>query len=94
MISERHIVRELIIHGIAFCVAAAIGAAIVYRYYAILEHDTDSASAAREAFFTCVVIAGGMGPAITLTAFWLVRAVARARRPVNCRMAGEENSDE
>jgi hypothetical protein len=80
VVSERHIVWELIVHGIAFCIAAAIGAAILSRYYAILEHDTDSASAAREAFVTCVVIAGGVGPAITLTAFWLARAIRRHRQ--------------
>jgi hypothetical protein len=80
VLSERHIVWELIVHGIAFCIAAAIGAAILYRYYTILEHDTDSASPAREAFFTCVVIAGGVGPAITLTVFWVVRTIRRYRK--------------
>jgi hypothetical protein len=80
MASERAIVRELIVHGIAFCVAAATGAAVLYRYYPILEHDTDSASAAREAFLTCVVIAGGIGPGVTLTAFWLVRAIGRRQK--------------
>ena len=79
LISERHIVRELILHGIAFCVAAAIGAVILARFYAIFEHDTNSAGEAREAYLMCVVIAGGVGPATKLTGYWLLRAIRRRK---------------
>jgi hypothetical protein len=78
MISERHI-RELIVHGIAFCLAAAIGAIILSRYYAIFEHDTDSAAGAREAYLMCAFIVGGVGPAITSLIFVLHRLVRRQR---------------
>jgi hypothetical protein len=44
------------------------------------EHDTDSASAAREAFLTAVVITGGAGPAVTLLLFWLGRLIARQKQ--------------
>jgi len=77
MASERHIIRELAVHGAAFCVAAAIGAVILRRYYAIFEHDTDSPGAAREAFLMCVVIAGGVGPAISLLLFAVARSMRR-----------------
>lgn len=77
MVSERQIIRELIVHGIAFCVAAAIGAAVLYRYYAIFEHDTDSASDAREAYLMCIVIAGGIGPAVMLMVYWLLKIAGR-----------------
>jgi hypothetical protein len=51
---------------VAFCVAAGIGAIVLSHYYAIFEHDTDSASAARDTLLTAVVITGGVGPAVTL----------------------------
>ena len=76
----RHsVLIELAAHAMAFCVAAGIGAIVVSRYYAIFEHDTDSASAARDAFLTAVVITGGAGPAVTLLIFWLVRLIARQK---------------
>jgi hypothetical protein len=80
VVLERHFAREMIVHGVAFCVAAAIGAAILLRYYAIFEHDTDSVGAAREAFLMAVGITGGIGPAVTLTAFWLVRMIRRSEK--------------
>jgi hypothetical protein len=69
--SERHVIRELVVHGIAFCAATGIGAIILYRYYWFVEWNTDNPSAARDAFLTCIVIAGGVGPAITLLFFRL-----------------------
>jgi len=75
---HRAVLIELAVHAVAFCVAAAIGAMVLAPHYAIFEHDTDSASAAREAFLTAVAIAGGVGPLITVPLLWLVH---RIRRP-------------
>jgi hypothetical protein len=69
--SERHIVRELVVHGVAYLVAAGVGAIIFSRYYWFFERKTGSPSEARDAFLTCIVVAGGVGPAITLLFFWL-----------------------
>jgi hypothetical protein len=67
--SEHHIIRELVIHGVAYCVAAGLGAIILARYYWLFERYTGSPSGARDAFLTCTVIAGAIGPAITLLLF-------------------------
>jgi hypothetical protein len=75
--SRRSVLIELAAHAVAFCVAAGIAAIVLCRYYAIFEHDTDTASAARDAFLTAVFIAGSAGPAVTLLLFWLGRLVAR-----------------
>lgn len=65
-IPEHHVhVRELVVHGVAFCIAAVIGAIILHHYYWFFEANTETASAAREAFLGCIVLAGGAGPAIT-----------------------------
>jgi len=79
MSASRNVYRELIIHSAAFLVAAAIGAILIYPYYGIFEHDTDSASAAQEAFLAASLIAGGLGPAATLSLFWLVHVIRRQR---------------
>lgn len=71
--------RELVAHGIAFCVAAGIGAVVLYHYYWFFEANTETTSAARDTFLTCVVIAGGAGPAITGLFFWL-RGIMRPSR--------------
>lgn len=73
--TRRSVLIELATHAVAFCVAAGIGAIVLSRCYAIFEHDTDSASAARDAFLTAVAITGGAGPAITLPLFWLGRRI-------------------
>jgi chromate transport protein ChrA len=75
--TRRSVLTELAVHGVAFGVAAGIGAIVLSRYYAIFEHDTDSASAARDAFLTAVVITGTAGPAVTLLLFWLRRFIVR-----------------
>jgi hypothetical protein len=75
--SDHHLIRELIIHGIAFVVAAIIGATILWRFYWFFEWNTDSPSAAREAFLASVVVCGGVGPGITMAFLWLR---ARMRR--------------
>ena len=77
--SQRSVVVELVVHAVAFCVAAGIGAILLSRYYAIFEHDTDSPSAARDAFLTAVVITGGTGPAVALLIFWLGRLIIRRK---------------
>jgi hypothetical protein len=76
---RRSVLIELAVHAVAFCVAAGIGAIVLSRYYAIFEHDTDSASAARDACVTAVVIIGTAGPAVTLLIFWLGRRIARRK---------------
>jgi hypothetical protein len=68
--SEHHIIRELVIHGVAYCLAAGLGAIILGRYYGLFERYTGSPSEARDAFLTCIVITGAIGPAITLLLFW------------------------
>jgi chromate transport protein ChrA len=78
-VSRRSVLIELAVHALAFGVAAAIAAIVLFRYYAIFEHDTDNASAAREAFITAVVIAGSAGPMVTLALFWLGRRIGRRK---------------
>jgi hypothetical protein len=75
--AQRQVVRELILHAVAFCVAAGIGAIVLSRYYGIFEHDTDSPSAARDAYLSAVAITGGVGPAIILLLLWLGRLIGR-----------------
>jgi hypothetical protein len=69
--SERNHFQELVAHGIAFCVSAGVGAIILLHYYWFFERSTDSPSAARDAFLTCVFVTGGVGPTITALFFWL-----------------------
>jgi hypothetical protein len=68
--SEHHAIRELAIHGVMFCVAAGIGAIILYQYYWVFERYTGSPGEARDAFLTCIVIAGPTGTAMTLLFSW------------------------
>ncbi len=77
--SERHVIRELVVHGVAFCVAAGVGAIILFHYYGFLERYTGSPSEARDAFLTCTALAGGIGPAITLLFFWLHKMIRPSR---------------
>jgi hypothetical protein len=77
--TERHVIRELVVHGIAYCVAAGIGAIILYQHYWLFERYTGSPSEARDAFLTCIVIAGAIGPAITLLVFWLHGMIRTSR---------------
>jgi hypothetical protein len=77
--SERHIVRELVVHGIAYCVAAGVGAIISYRYYWFFERETGSPSEARDAFLTCIAVVGSVGPATTLLCFWLRKMIRPSR---------------
>jgi uncharacterized membrane protein len=74
---DHHVIRELLIHGVAFLVAAIAGAVILRRFYWFFEWNTDSPSAAREAFLASVVVIGGIGPGITMVILWLR---ARTRR--------------
>jgi ABC-type Fe3+ transport system permease subunit len=71
---------HLLAHGIAFCVAAAIGAILLYPLYPRFEAQTDTAGEAFGAFLTCCVIAGGFGPMISLFVLWLYGFGARTRR--------------
>jgi len=78
--SEHHIhVWELVAHGVAFCIAAGIGATVLYHYYWFLEAHTEDASEARNAFLTSIVVIGGIGPALTGLFFWL-RGILRPSR--------------
>jgi uncharacterized membrane protein len=75
--SDHHVIRELLIHGVAFCVVAAIGAAILWHFYWFFEQNTESPEAAREAFLAAIVIVGGVGPAITMLFRWVGRLTRR-----------------
>jgi hypothetical protein len=77
--SEHHIIRELVIHGVAYCVAAGLGAIVLARYYWLFERYTGSPSEARDAFLTCSVIAGAIGPAITLLLVWAHKMIRPSR---------------
>lgn len=78
--SDHHAhVRELVIHGVAFCIAAGVGAIILYRYYWFFEAHTQDASEARNAFLTSVAVIGGVGPALTGLFFWF-RGMTRKLR--------------
>jgi hypothetical protein len=68
---DHHVIRELLVHGAAFFVAAIAGAVILWRFYWFFQWNTDSPSAAREAFLASVIVVGGVGPGITLAFFWL-----------------------
>jgi hypothetical protein len=70
---------HLLVHAVAFCVAAAVGAILVYPSYPRFRAQTDTAGEAFGALLTCCVIAG-IGPLITLCLFGLFRLWARARR--------------
>ena len=71
---------RLLAHVAAFCVAAAIGAVLVYPSYPRFQAQTDTAGEAFGAFLTCCVIAGGFGPLVTLSLFGLFRLSARVRK--------------
>ena len=72
---------HLLVHAVAFCLAAAVGAILVYPSYPRFRAQTDTAGEAFGAFLTCCVIAGGIGPFFTLCLFALLRLCARARSP-------------
>lgn len=71
---------RLLAHVAAFCVAAVIGAVLVYPSYPRFQAQTDTAGEAFGAFLTCCVIAGGFGPLVTLSLFGLFRLSARVRK--------------
>jgi hypothetical protein len=68
---QNHHIRELVIHTVAFFLAAAVGAAILWHYYWFFEWNTDDPSGARDAYFASVAVVGGFGPAITTLFLWL-----------------------
>ena len=70
---------QIATHGVAFCIAAGVGAFLVYPLYPVFEAQTETANEAFGAFLTCVVTIGGIGPAITLVVFWLLGLVRRIR---------------
>jgi hypothetical protein len=69
--SEHHHIWELVIYGVAFCVAAGIAAIILYSYYWFFEKNTETTSIAFEAYLASCFVVGGVGPAITALFFWL-----------------------
>jgi ABC-type Fe3+ transport system permease subunit len=71
---------HMLAHAIAFCAAAVIGAILLYPLYPRFEAQTDAASEAFGAYLTCIVIAAGIGPLVTLCLFGLHRLSARLRR--------------
>ena len=78
--SERIKWWHLLAHVVAFCVAAAIGGILVYPSYPRFQAQTDTAGEAFGAFLTCCVIAGRIGPLVTLCLFGLFGLCVRARR--------------
>jgi hypothetical protein len=76
--SDHHIIRELVIHGVAYLCAATAGAIILGRFYWFFVWNTESPGAARQAFLASIVVVGGIGPAIAAALIWLC---ARIRRP-------------
>jgi uncharacterized membrane protein len=66
-------------HAVAFCIAAVIGGILVYPSYPRFEAHTDTAGEAFGAFLTCCVIAGGIGPLVTLCLFGLAARAHRLR---------------
>jgi hypothetical protein len=71
---------HLLAHAAAFCAAAAIGAIFIYPSYPRFQAQTDTAGEAFGAFLTCCVIAGGVGPLVTLCFFGLFGLRTRAQR--------------
>ena len=71
---------HMLAHAIAFCAAAAIGAILLYPLYPRFEAQTDTASEAFGAYLTCIVIACGIGPLVTLCLFGLYGLGTRLRR--------------
>jgi hypothetical protein len=72
MTSEHHVIRELIVHGVALCVATGIAAIVLYRYYWFFVANTESASGAFEAYLGSCFVVGGVGPAVTWLLYWLL----------------------
>ena len=77
--SERINGWHMLAHAVAFCVAAAIGGILVYPSYPRFQAHTDTAGEAFGAFLTCCVIAGGIGPLVTLCLIGVYRLLVRAR---------------
>jgi hypothetical protein len=71
---------HVLIHTIAFVVAAAIGAVLVRPLYPLFEMQTDNATDAMWAYALCCFIAGGAGVLVTACIFELPRLIARVRR--------------
>jgi hypothetical protein len=65
--------KECWIHGLAFGVAAVIGATLVHPLLPVFEARTDTRSEALGAYLTCIVIIAGVGPGLTLCLLWLRR---------------------
>jgi hypothetical protein len=76
---DHHIIRELLIHGAAFLVAAAIGAVVLWRFYWLFEQNTEDPAVARQAFLASVFLVGGIGPAITMLFLWVRGLLQRWR---------------
>ena len=69
--------KELWIHGLAFGIAAIIGAILVHPLLPVFEAQaqTDTRSEALGAYLTCIVIIAGVGPGLTLCVFWPLRKI-------------------
>jgi hypothetical protein len=77
---EHHVIRELVVHGVALCAAAGIAAIILYRYYWFFVANTESPSIAFEAYLASCFVMGGVGPMLTSLFFWLRGNYARRRQ--------------
>jgi hypothetical protein len=79
--SDHHVIRELLVHGMAFCMAAAAGLIILRHFYWFFEHNTETPSAAREAFLASVVVIGGIGPAVSMMFLWCRGVILQLHGP-------------
>jgi hypothetical protein len=69
--SDHHVVRELLIHGVAFILAAIAGAVILWRFYWFFQGATETPREALEAFLGSIFIIGCGGPAVSVPCLWL-----------------------
>jgi uncharacterized membrane protein len=76
---DHHVIRELLIHGVAYCLAAAVGAVILWRFYWFFEWNTETPGSARSAYLSSVVVVGGIGPGVTMMLLWLRGLISRPR---------------
>jgi H+/Cl- antiporter ClcA len=72
--------RHVLIHAIAFVVAAAIGAVLVRPLYPLFEMQTDNAADAMWAYALCCFIAGGVGVLVTACIFEFPQLIRRVLR--------------
>jgi hypothetical protein len=79
--------KELWIHGLAFAIAAIIGAILVHPLLPVFEAQTDTRSEALGAYLTCIVIIAGIGPSLTLCVCGSCESSIICEISIDCSMA-------